>query len=87
MIDCLLAGIHFCFSGYFCAIGKSGISFLHNMISILLARVPGAYLASLYFPDTLLPMGLATAVGSFVSVVVCLTAYCVLMHRKKPARA
>ena len=87
VIDCLLAGIHFCFSGYFCAIGKSGISFLHNMISILLARVPGAYLASLYFPDTLLPMGLATAVGSFVSVVVCLTAYCVLMHRKKPARA
>ena len=87
VIDCLLAGIHFCFSGYFCAIGKSGISFLHNMISILVARVPGAYLASLYFPDTLLPMGLATAVGSFVSVVVCVTAYCILMHRKKPARA
>ena len=29
--DCIFAGIHFCFSGYFCAIGKSGISFLHNV--------------------------------------------------------
>ena len=87
VFDCLLAGIHFCFSGYFCAIGKSGISFLHNMISILLARVPCAYLASLYFPDTLLPMGLATAVGSLVSVIVCVSAYCILMRRKTTAQA
>ena len=27
VLDCLFAGIHFCFCGYFCAIGKSGISF------------------------------------------------------------
>lgn len=25
--DCIFAGIHFCFSGYFCAYGQSGISF------------------------------------------------------------
>lgn len=24
--DCIFAGVHFCFSGYFCAVGKSGIS-------------------------------------------------------------
>ena len=36
--DCMFAGIHFCFSGYFCAYGKSGISFLHNFLSVLLAR-------------------------------------------------
>ena len=41
--DCLFAGIHFAFSGYFCACGKSGISFMHNMIAILLVRIPGAY--------------------------------------------
>ena len=62
--DCLLAGIHFCFSGFFCAYGRSGLSFLHNALSILLARIPLAYLASLHFPHTLYPMGLATSSGS-----------------------
>ena len=33
--DCIFAGVHFCFSGYFCAVGKSGISFLHNIIAIV----------------------------------------------------
>ena len=37
--DCMLAGVHFCFSGYFCACGKSGISFIHNSLSIILARI------------------------------------------------
>lgn len=31
--DCLFAGIHFSFSGYFCAYGRSEISFLHNICS------------------------------------------------------
>ncbi|MBQ4370542.1 MAG: MATE family efflux transporter, partial [Oscillospiraceae bacterium] len=69
VFDCVFAGIHFCFSGYFCAYGKSLFSFLHNIISIVFARIPLAYLASKSFPDTLFPMGLATATGSFVSVV------------------
>jgi putative MATE family efflux protein len=69
--DCVFAGISFSFSGYFCAIGRSGISFLQNLASILFVRVPGAYLASKLFPDTLLPMGLATACGSLFSAVIC----------------
>ncbi|MCD8222044.1 MAG: MATE family efflux transporter [Clostridiales bacterium] len=73
--DCVLAGIHFSFSGYFCACQKSGLSFLHNTISIVFARIPLAYLASTMFPDTLMPMGIATAIGSGVSVIVCLIAY------------
>ena len=32
--DCIFAGVHFCFSGYFCACERSGISFLHNSLSI-----------------------------------------------------
>ena len=75
ILDCMLAGIHFSFSGYFCACGKSGLSFLHNVIAIVVARVPGAYLMSNIFPKTLFPMGLATAVGSLVSVIVCVIAY------------
>lgn len=71
VFDCILAGIHFCFSGYFCAYGKSWISFVHNVAAILCARIPLAYLASIYFPDTLLPMGLATSTGSLLSVIIC----------------
>ena len=71
VFDCILAGIHFCFSGYFCAYGKSWISFVHNVIAIVCARIPLVYLASVCFPATLLPMGLATCTGSFVSVIIC----------------
>ncbi len=80
--DCVLAGVHFCFSGYFCACNRSGLSFLHNVISICLARVPLAWAASRFFPQTLLPMGLATATGSGVSVLVCLIAYTWLRRRQ-----
>ena len=76
--DCFFAGVHFSFSGYFCAYGRSELSFIHNILSIVLVRVPGAYLTSKLFPDNLLPMGLATACGSLLSVIVCLVMYTVL---------
>ncbi|WP_432642461.1 MATE family efflux transporter [Acidaminococcus sp.] len=78
IFDTTFAGIHFSFSGYFTANGRSEISFLHNLVSIVCARIPLAYLTSQMFPDTLLPMGLATASGSLVSVVICVVAYRVL---------
>lgn len=83
IFDCLFAGIQFCFSGYFCAYGKSGLSFLHNSLSILLVRVPGAWLASRFFPQTLLPMGLASAGGSLFSSIVCVIAYAWLKKQQK----
>ena len=81
IFDCIFAGIHFSFSGYFCARGKAGLSFLHNILAIALIRVPGVYLTSKLFPATLLPMGLATAAGSLLSVIICVIAFAVL-HRK-----
>ena len=81
--DVFFAGVHFSFSGYFCARGKSGLSFLHNCLSIILVRVPGAYLASTLFPDTLFPMGLASAGGSLLSDIVCLICFFWLMGRDK----
>ena len=81
IFDCLFAGIQFSFSGYFCAYGRSGLSFLHNSLSILLVRVPGAYFASKLFPQTLLPMGLASAGGSLFSSIVCVIAYLWLKRR------
>lgn len=83
VFDCIFAGIHFCFSGYFCAVGKSGISFLHNIIAIALMRVPGVYITSKLFPKTLLPMGLATASGSVISVIICVIAFAVLQKKSK----
>lgn len=81
--DCFFAGIHFSFSGYFCACEKSGISFLHNIIAIVLMRVPGVYITSKLFPATLLPMGLATATGSLVSVIICVIAYCIIERKAR----
>lgn len=80
--DCMFAGVHFSFSGYFCAYGLSGISFLHNVLSIVCVRVPGAFLASKYFADTLFPMGLAAPGGSLLSVIVCVIAF-VLFQKKR----
>ncbi len=85
ILDCLFAGIHFCFSGYFCACGRSMISFIHNMAGVALVRVPGAYLMSEMFPATLLPMGLATAAGSVLQVLICLIAYRLIRGREARA--
>lgn len=81
--DCFFAGIHFCMSGYFCAIEKSGVSFLHNSISIIFARVPLSYIASKRFPDTLFPMGCAAPIGSILSVIVCVIAFAVISKKEK----
>ena len=80
--DCMFAGVHFSFSGYFCAYGRSGLSFLHNALSIVLVRIPGAYLMSQWFPETLLPMGCAAAAGSCLSVVVCVAAFAWLRRQE-----
>lgn len=79
--DCMLAGIHFCFSGYFTAHGYPVVSFVHNFISIVTARVPLSYFFSVSFPLTLYPMGWAAPIGSIVSIVICLVAYMVMKRK------
>lgn len=79
--DCAIAGIHFCFSGFFCAYGYSMVSFIHNILSIALIRIPGAFFASKYYPDTLFEMGLAAPLGSLLSAIICALFY--LTFRKK----
>ena len=81
--DCIFAGVHFSFSGYFCAYGRSEISFIHNLIAILCVRIPGVYLTSKIFPDTLFPMGLATETGSLLSVIICMIAFDWLKKQKR----
>ena len=81
IVDSIFAGVHFCFSGFFAACGRSYIGFIHNIVAITLVRVPGAYLASKLFPDTLLPMGIAAPAGSLLSVLICLGFYAWLKRR------
>ena len=81
-VDCMLAGVHFCFSGFFCANGMSLVSFIHNALSVILIRVPGSYLASKFFPATLYPMGLAAPAGSLLSVLICVSVYIWLLRKQ-----
>lgn len=70
--DTFFAAIHFCFSGYFCGIQKSKLSFIHNMISVALVRIPGTYYFSIWWPESLYPMGWAAPLGSMLSAFICL---------------
>lgn len=81
--DCIFAGIHFSFSGYFCACGLSAIPFIHNSMSIICVRIPFAYFASKLFTDTLLPMGVASPAGSALSVLICVGVYIWMGRRQK----
>lgn len=83
VFDCFFAAFHFAFSGFFCAYGYSLLSFVHNTVSILLVRIPGAYLAAKYFPATLYPMGWAPAIGSLLSSLICLGFYLLLKRNGK----
>ncbi len=81
VFDCIFASIHFCFSGFFSAYQKSILSFIHNVISVLVIRIPVAYLATIWYPATLYPMGWAPPIGSLLSAIICIVAY-VLLKKK-----
>ncbi len=83
--DCVFAAMHFCFSGYFCGDQKSMISFIHNIAAILLVRIPGAWLASALWPDTLYPMGWAAPLGSLLSALICIGFYAYYRRREREA--
>lgn len=69
-IDCILVAITFCINGYLCGEDKSIVTFIHSVISIFVVRIPAAYLLSKMFPDSLLPMGLASPLGSVMSIII-----------------
>lgn len=81
VLDCVVAGIHFPFSGFFSASGLSILSFIHNLCSVILVRIPGAWLATKLFPDTLYAMGLAAPAGSLLSALICIPFYLALRRK------
>lgn len=84
--DVLFAGVHFCFSGYFVAMEKSGYSFLHNVLSICFARIPISFFAARMVLDSMYPMGLAAPAGSMLSLIVCILLYRQLQLKQKELR-
>ena len=84
--DCIFAAVHFCFSGYFCGSKRSMLSFIHNITSIILVRIPGAVLASVFYPETLYPMGWAAPLGSLLSALICVCFY-ISAHQKVFSRS
>mgnify|MGYP001046301830 FL=1 len=81
--DTIFAAVSFSFSGFFTAYGWSIISFLHNLLSILLIRVPGTWLMSVLFPDSLFCMGLASPAGSLFSACICIGVYLYLLKKHR----
>lgn len=82
VLDCIFAGIHFCFSGYFCACEKPILSFVHNIASIVIMRIPFVWFASIRWPDNLYPMGLGAPMGSALSALICV---CFFLHMERQA--
>jgi putative MATE family efflux protein len=78
-IDCILVGFTFCINGYLCGIGKSSVTFMHNVISIFTVRIPCAWLLSTLYPSTMSPMGLASPLGSLMSMLV----LCIWYHSER----
>ena len=65
---------------------KDAARYIGNTVVLFLAGsvvLAGAYLASRFFPQTLLPMGLASAGGSLFSSIVCGIAYAWLKKQQK----
>lgn len=60
-----------------------GLFTTDTMVVILCVRIPGVYLTSKFFPDTLFPMGLATATGSLLSVIICVIFFGWLKRRER----
>lgn len=54
------------------------------IVSVTTVRIPGAYITSQLFPSTLFPMGLATAAGSVLSVLICVIAFKIIQGKNKP---
>ncbi|MGN0709432.1 MAG: MATE family efflux transporter, partial [Anaerovoracaceae bacterium] len=75
VFDCAAAGVHFCFSGFFCASEMAVVSFVYNILSVIIVRIPWTYYALKISSDNLTLMGMAPPMGSIFSDIICVTAF------------
>lgn len=82
-IDFVLVAFAFCINGYLCGCEKSIVTFIHNVLSIFCVRIPVAWVLSNAFPNSLEPMGLASPLGSVLSLVILGIYFAMKKHRSK----
>lgn len=87
VFDCIFAGFQFCFSGFFTAYRKSILSFIHNIISVFTTRIPLCYLATIKYPENLLPMGMAAPAGSLLSTIICLIFFIIFFRKLRDEKS
>lgn len=75
VFDCATAAVHFCFSGFFCASEMAAVSFIYNILSVIIVRIPWTYFALKISPDDLTLMGGAPPVGSIFSDIICISVF------------
>ena len=64
---------------------KPAKHFKEFFLASLLVRIPGAYAASLLWPDNLFPMGCAAPLGSLLSILICSALYYLRFSKRHPA--
>ncbi|MCR5732648.1 MAG: MATE family efflux transporter [Sphaerochaetaceae bacterium] len=69
-LDIILVAFVFPFNGYLCGTERTIIPFIHSVISAFGVRIPAAYIFSQLYPESLAPMGLASPLGSVVSILI-----------------
>ena len=82
-IDFVLVAFTFCINGYLCGCEKSFVTFIHNVLSIFCIRIPVAWILSNAYPDSLEPMGLASPLGSVLSLIILGIYFALRKHRSK----
>jgi len=82
--DCIFAGIHFCFSGYFTSREKALIPFFYNIAAVATIRIPVAYYTSIRYPDNLYPMGIGAPLGSILCSVIALIVFIIIEKKGNP---
>jgi len=81
-IDCLLTAFLFCFMGYFNGCGNTTFVMIQGIIGGICIRLPVSWAMSKIMPVSLFRIGLATPISSAVQIILCITFFAVVQHRR-----
>ena len=85
IIDCIFAGIHFCFTGYFNGCGKTLFVMIQGVAAAFLVRIPFSYFMSRRAGVTMLRIGFASPLATLLSIILCIIYYFVTGRRSVEA--
>ncbi|MBU5228222.1 MATE family efflux transporter [Clostridium senegalense] len=69
-IDFMLVAFGFCQNGFLNGCGRTKFTMINGILASILIRVPLAYILSVYIPTSLLGIGLAAPIATFISVTI-----------------